>query len=64
MFSCCRGLSGKLPCRWAALVGSILPSQMQVLGSWHSGWGGQQPHTMVGHKYTDLVLGGDASECD
>ena len=50
-------------CRENYLVGGDSCPQMQALGIWHSGWGGQQPHTMVCHKYADLVLGCDVSEC-
>lgn len=45
------------------LVGGNSCPQMQALGMQHSGWGGQQPHTMVGHKHADLVLDCDTSEC-
>lgn len=50
-------------CQENYLVGGDSCPQMQALGIWHSGWGGQQPHTMVCHKYADLVLGCDVSEC-
>ena len=55
----CRELSGKLPCWQAALVPRCRPQTAGTLA------GEGQPHNGgEGHKYTDPVLDGDASECN